>query len=63
MKNERKELIVKGEISGKSNMLFHDGLKFKAIMALLNSIDKKNFIETDNEFKFDYYLKEVRGYH
>ena len=53
IKNEGKGLSVKGGISGESNMLFHDDLKFKAITALLNSIDKKNFIETDNELKFD----------
>ncbi|WP_338472266.1 hypothetical protein R4Z10_05840 [Niallia sp. XMNu-256] len=59
MENVKGELIVKGEISGKSNFPFHDDLKFKGIIALLNSIDKKNFKETNNGSKFNSYIKEI----
>ena len=59
MENNQGELIVKGELSGESEIHFHDDLKFKGIIALLNSINKKNFLETKNENKFDQYVKEI----
>lgn len=59
MENNKGELIVKGEISGESEIPFHDDLKFKGIIALLNSIDKKNFLETENEIIFGQYVKEI----
>lgn len=59
MENNKGELIVKGEISGESEIPFHDDLKFKGIIALLNSIDKKNFLEIENENIFGQYVKEI----
>ena len=43
MEDNKGELIVKGELNGESEIPFHDDLKFKGIIALLNSIDKNNF--------------------
>jgi hypothetical protein len=59
MENNKGELIVKGEINGESEIPFHDDLKFKGIIALLNSVDKKNFLETENENEFDQYVNEM----
>lgn len=59
MENENDELVVKGEIQGKTEMPFLDDLKFNGIIALLNSIDKQNFSETGNNHIFDNYLKEI----
>ncbi|MFF2754827.1 hypothetical protein ACFVR1_13890 [Psychrobacillus sp. NPDC058041] len=59
MENENDELVVKGEIHGKTEIPFLDDLKFNAVIALLNSIDKQNFSETGNNHIFDNYLKEI----
>ena len=59
MEDNKGELIVKGELNGESEIPFHDDLKFKGIIALLNSIDKKNFREAENENIFGQYVKEM----
>lgn len=59
LENERGEIIVKGEIRGESEVPFLDDLKLKAVVALLNSVDKQNFIESENTRIFDTYLKEI----
>ncbi len=53
------KIEVKGEISGAAKIPNHDDLKFKAIIALLNSIDKQNFIITDNLPLFDTFVTEI----
>ena len=59
MENDNKELIVSGAIQGKPEILSLDDLKFKAIIALLHSIDKQNFIEVDKEQLFSDYMTEI----
>lgn len=59
MENDNKELIVSGAIQGKPEILSLDDLKFKAIIALLHSIDKRNFIEVDKEQLFADYMTEI----
>ncbi|NHM31426.1 hypothetical protein [Neobacillus terrae] len=61
MENDEGELVVKGEINGEAEIPFHDDLKFKAIIALLNSIDKKNFKDAGNIHIFDDYISEIEG--
>ena len=53
MENDKGELEVKGEITGKSEIPCFDDLKLKAIIALLNSIDKQNFNNAENNYMFD----------
>ena len=59
MENDHKELVLSGNIQGKPEMPSLDDLKFKAIIALLNSIDKQNFTEVDKDQLFVEYLKEI----
>ena len=59
MENDSKELVLSGNIQGKPEMPSLDDLKFKAIIALLNSIDKQNFTEVDKDQLFVEYLKEI----
>jgi hypothetical protein len=59
MENENGELVVKGQITGKTEIPFMDDLKLKAVIALLNSTDKQNFIDTKNGQLFDDYIREV----
>ncbi|TWE01694.1 hypothetical protein FB550_10560 [Neobacillus bataviensis] len=59
MENMDGKIEVKGEISGAAKIPNHDDLKFKAIIALLNSIDKQNFIVTENLPLFVTYVKEI----
>lgn len=59
LENDNKELIVSGDIQGKPEMPSLDDLKFKAVIALLHSIDKHNFIEVGKEQLFVDYLKEI----
>lgn len=61
LENDNKELVVSGNIQGKPEMPSLDDLKFKAIIALLNSIDKQNFIEVDKDQSFVDYLKEIEA--
>ncbi|WP_142303725.1 hypothetical protein [Neobacillus soli] len=57
--NDKGELEVKGEISGESQIPFFDDLKFKAVIALLNSIDKQNFNDSGNNQIFNLYIGEI----
>jgi hypothetical protein len=59
MEDDKGKLIVKGEISGESEIPLLDDLKFKAIIALLNAIDKQNFSESGNHHLFDRYIREL----
>lgn len=59
LENEKGQLEVKGEILGESQIRFFDDLKFKAVIALLNSIDKQNFHESGKPQLFDDYIKEI----
>ncbi|MEH7121270.1 hypothetical protein V7128_28310 [Neobacillus vireti] len=59
MEDTNGKLEVEGEISGEAKVPKHDDLKFKAIIALLNSIDKQNFIVTENIPLFDSLLTEI----
>ncbi|SES38522.1 hypothetical protein [Psychrobacillus sp. OK032] len=59
MEDSNGELIVKGEIEGESKVLSSDDLKFKGIIALLNSIDRQNFSESGNHPLFEHYIKEI----
>lgn len=59
MENEQRQIILKGEIEGQSEVSGFDDIKFKGVLALLNSIDKQNFSESGNNAIFDQYLIEV----
>ena len=59
MENDKGQLIVSGEITGEAEIPFLDDLKFKGIIALLNSIDKQNFSALENEQLFDNYIREI----
>lgn len=59
MEDSNGELIVKGEIEGKSEVPFYDDLKLKGVIALLNSIDQQNFNESGNHLLFQNYIKEI----
>lgn len=59
MENKEGELVVKGEIIGETEIPFFDDLKLKAVIALLNSIDKQNFSDTGNDALFDHYIREM----
>ena len=59
MENDSGELVAEGQIHGESVVPFQDDLKFKAIIALLNSIDKKNFREEDHPNVFNHYISEI----
>lgn len=51
---------TKGMIEGYSNMPFwnHD-LKLKAVLALLDSVDSKDFFDSPNYNELDDYTKEI----
>ncbi|GHH98871.1 hypothetical protein [Neobacillus kokaensis] len=57
--NEKGDLEVKGEIYGESHIPFFDDLKFKAVIALLNSIDQQNFNDSGNSQIFNLYIREI----
>jgi hypothetical protein len=59
MENDKGELVVKGEIIGKTEIPFFDDLKLKAVIALLNSVDHENFSDTRKNDLFDQYIKEI----
>jgi len=59
MENDEGQLIVIGEITGEAKIPFLDDLKFKGIIALLNSIDKQNFSVLENEHLFENYMREI----
>ncbi|MCQ6274888.1 hypothetical protein JMM81_07910 [Bacillus sp. V3B] len=59
MENNKGELVVKGEIIGETEISFFDDLKLKAVIALLNSIDHQNFIDSGNDQLFDHYIREI----
>jgi hypothetical protein len=59
MENDKGQLVVKGEINGESEIPFLDDLKFKAVIALLNSVDKQNFSVSGNNHIFDNYIREI----
>jgi hypothetical protein len=59
MENDQGELVVKGEIIGETEIRAFDDLKFKAVIALLNSIDKQNFSEIGNNHLFNHYISEI----
>ena len=60
MENDKGELVVKGEIIGKTEIPFFDDLKLKAVIALLNSIDHENFSDSRKNDLFDHYIKEIK---
>jgi hypothetical protein len=59
MENDKGELVVKGEITGEAEIPFFDDLKLKAVLALLNSIDKQNFSTSGNNYIFNNYVREI----
>lgn len=59
LENEEGKLVVTGVISGESEVPSFDDLKFNAVIALLNSIDKKNFSEVEKNQLFKQYIKEI----
>ncbi|MBU8919316.1 hypothetical protein BGM25_25085 [Bacillus sp. FJAT-29953] len=59
LENDEGEVEVKGEINGESEIPFFDDLKFKAVIGLLNSIDKKNFSDSGNHQVFKYFIREI----
>jgi len=61
LENDNKELVISGKIQGKPEISSLDDLKFKAIIALLNSVDKQNFVDAEKGQLFDDYLDEIEG--
>ncbi|WP_223596574.1 hypothetical protein [Neobacillus bataviensis] len=59
LENDNGKFEVKGEIIGESQIPFFDDLKFKGVIALLNSIDKQNFDGSGNHQLFDHFIKEI----
>ncbi|MBB6452410.1 hypothetical protein HNQ94_000855 [Salirhabdus euzebyi] len=59
MIGDDEKVSVKGKISGDAIIPKHDDLKMKAIIALLNSIDQKNFIEHEQMSLFQKYVEEI----
>ncbi|MGM0904796.1 MAG: hypothetical protein ACQEXB_27530 [Bacillota bacterium] len=59
LEDEKGQIVVKGEISGDSEVPSLDDLKFNAVIALLNSIDKKHFGEVEKAHLFEQYIKEI----
>lgn len=59
LENEEGELVVTGNINGESEVPSFDDLKFEAVIALLNSIDKKNFSEVEKKHLFEQYINEI----
>ncbi|MFP5110067.1 hypothetical protein ACSU6B_25560 [Neobacillus sp. C211] len=59
LENGKGKLEVKGEMIGESRIPFFDDLKFKGVIALLNSIDKQNFNESGNSQLFDHFIREI----
>ncbi|AZU62336.1 hypothetical protein [Neobacillus mesonae] len=57
--NDNGDVEVKGEIYGESQIPFFDDLKFKAVIALLNSIDQQNFNDSGNSQIFNLYIREI----
>jgi hypothetical protein len=57
---EKPEDTIEGSIKGYSNMPFwnHD-LKLKAVMALLGTVDYKDFYENNNPEDLEQYLNEI----
>ena len=60
LENEEGQLVVKGEISGTAAVPSLDDLKFQAVIALLHSVDKKNFSEVDKVHLFDQSINEIQ---
>lgn len=50
---------VQGEITGQSEIDYHDDLKLKAVIALLNSVDQVNFNKVDKNDVFTSYMSEI----
>ncbi|MCQ6279968.1 hypothetical protein [Bacillus sp. EB600] len=59
MENDKGQFVVKGEVIGDSEIPLLDDVKFEAVIALLNSIDKKNFSEGGNDHLFDKYIGDI----
>ncbi|MFC4799255.1 hypothetical protein ACFPA1_07780 [Neobacillus sp. GCM10023253] len=59
LENDEGEVEVEGEIYGESHIPFLDDIKFKAVIGLLNSIDKKNFSDSGNHQVFKYFVREI----
>lgn len=60
-KSEDKEsnMIIEGKITGSSQIKFHDDMKLEAVLALLNSVDKRNFGESEKLELFHTYIQEI----
>ncbi|MED1467538.1 hypothetical protein [Bacillus salipaludis] len=59
MEDDKGELVVKGDIIGETEIPFFDDLKFKAVVALLNSIDKQNFADSGKMEIFNHFITEI----
>lgn len=59
LENSNGQQIVCGEIKGETDMQSLDDLKLKAVIGLLNSVDKQNFTEMRNEQLLENYLEEI----
>ncbi|PLR91141.1 hypothetical protein [Bacillus sp. T33-2] len=52
-------MVLKGEVTGESEVHFYDDLKLKSVIALLNSVDQKNFNRSGRTNLFHGLLKEI----
>ncbi len=59
MEDSTGRLIVKGEITGESELEFYDDLKLKAVISLINSVDQQNFEAAGKIDVFNDYIREI----
>lgn len=59
LENNKGETIVKGELTGVSEIPFHDDLKMKGVIALLNSVDQENFDKANQNELFLSFVGEI----
>ncbi|UTR10604.1 hypothetical protein MM300_22525 [Evansella sp. LMS18] len=60
LEDEEEKLVVHGEISGESDVDYHDDLKLKAVIALLNSVDQVNFTKAEKGAQFNEFMEEIQ---
>lgn len=59
MEDSTGRLIIKGEITGESELKFYDDLKLKAVITLINSVDQQNFEAAGKMDVFNDYIREI----
>lgn len=58
--DEEGKMLLKGEITGESQMEQFDDLKLKGVVALLNAVDQDSFIQSNKQAVFQEYINEIQ---